>query len=99
MTQIHTPTPYICASGPSMHGWPIVNSQGQMIAQLPMIPTGFPNKEVIDKRIAATGKFIERACNAHDDLIEALKKARHVYFTHGVNPAEIDALLERVEGE
>ena len=76
MTQNHTPTPYICATGPSMHGWPIVNSQGQMIAQLPVLPEGFPNKENIDKRIAATGKFIEHACNAHDDLVTALEKTK-----------------------
>lgn len=41
------------------------------------------------------GRF---ARNAPPCLLSALRTARHIYFLHGVNPAEIDELLKKHGG-
>lgn len=70
----HTKTPWNGATGiSSIVGLPIVSQEGRPICNLMTVPKGFPNEEKHNAEALANAAFIVRACNSHQDLVDAAR--------------------------
>jgi hypothetical protein len=94
----HTPTPWFAYQSLSENTWTVQYSGGWIARVLDVEP---------HRHGQANAEFIVRACNSHEDLLEALKLAHdHLAVTHididGSKTKEllqIEAALDRAEGK
>lgn len=94
MENKHTPTPYYAIHGDGFSticNSLVVGQKSSVVARIkndvslrPLMP--------IDR---ANAEFIVRACNAHDDLVEALKLARDdIYSSWGEEASDVIKVIE-----
>lgn len=73
MNATHTPTPWYCDNAAGTTIW---NAAGHgLVAECPE-PAEWLGAKKLDR--AANAAFIVRACNAHDELVAALKFAKPI---------------------
>lgn len=82
----HTPTPWVLPEGYDTVGLicgeiPIRASGDEYTAPTVAIVKAKEGRRVLSNNIVADAAFIVRACNAHDDLVEALVQVRELLST------------------
>jgi hypothetical protein len=89
--QGHTPTPWAVVEETEFHGIYIRDCSLETVCDLYFKPPDSYEGHYSFPDSGVNAEFIVRACNAHDDLVEALKMAERVINTHIPNEQPVCA--------